>query len=230
MGKIIRPILSWMSAHPHSLVCLAFGLFVGALIKFPTGWMLPDPTASLIGAFAGAAAAVGGALWAANAKQHQEDAKADFRQRHLASMIAAAIFPEIASARRNFVVIADRLDEAIKEADAGNLTGVYAILASSKLASEMCEKFMDRFEAFGSDSSQVIEAVGAIFEVGATNLSLVEPIKNTGWIDARDVVVLQARKARFYADALERAILTLSKHHPRPEEVVRLASWPLPDQ
>jgi hypothetical protein len=216
-----------MSAHPHSLVCAALGLFAGVLLKIPTGWALPDPTASLVGAFAGAAAAVGGALWAANAKQHQEDAKDDLRRRHLASMVAAAIFPEIGSARRNFIVIADRLDEAIKDADAGNLTGVYAVLASSTLTSEMCEKFMDRLEAFGSDSSQVVEAVGAILDLGRTNSALIEPIKSVGWTsEARTVVLTQAKKGRLYAAAMARAVITLSKYHPRPEEVVSVASWP----
>lgn len=230
MTSIVRSAVSWMSAHPHSLVCAALGIFTGVLLKIPAGWALPDPTASLIGAFAGAAAAVGGALWAANAKQHQEDAKADLRQRHLASMIASAIIPEIASARRNLDLIATTLNEAIKKADTGNLVDVYAVLASSELTSDMCEKFIDRFEAFGPDSSQIVEAVGAILDIGRTNSSLVDPIKNTSWADARDVVLTQARKSHFYAKALARAVITLSKYHPRPEEVARLAAWPAPDQ
>ncbi|GLQ45681.1 hypothetical protein GCM10007862_07320 [Dyella lipolytica] len=92
MAKALKKIFDWVSAHPHSLVCVFLGLLGGVLIRFPGGWVLPDPTASLIGAFAGAGAAVGGALWAANAKQRQEDARVAIR----AEAHAAYIFNEIA--------------------------------------------------------------------------------------------------------------------------------------
>ena len=211
---------NWVAMHPHSLACVALGLLVGVLLKFPKGWVLPDPSASLIGAFAGAAAAVGGALWAANAKQHQEDAKDDRRQKHMATMIAAAIFPEIASAKLNLALIADRLGEAIVEAEGGSLTGLRAILTASRLPSGMCEKFIDRFEVFGSDASQIVEAVGAILDVGSTNASLAEPLMDVGWtVETREVFCLQENKARHYARSLARTVLTIAKYHPRPDEV-----------
>lgn len=226
-GKLMRAAFKWVSTHPHSLVCMSIGLFVGVLIKFPTGWSLPDPAASLVGAFAGAAAAVGGALWAANAKQHQEDLKDVVRQKHIATIVASAIIPEVASARRNFVLIADQLDQAINDADSGDLSRVCAMLAASKLDSEMCERFIDRIEAFGADASQIMEAVGAILDVGSTNPALVEPIRAAGWTpEAKDAVRKQADKARFYAEALARAVITLAKYHPRPDEVTKLARWP----
>lgn len=226
--KAAKAVFNWISAHPHSLVCGAVGTFIGVLIKFPAGWSLPDPAASLVGAFAGAAAAVGGALWAANAKQHQEDLKDVVHQKHIATIVASAIVPEVASARRNLVLIADNLDRAIRDADSGDLSTVRAVLSVSKLGSEMCERFIDRFEAFGSDASQIIEAVGAILDVGSTNTALVEPIRAAGWTpEAKDVVRMQADKARMYASALSRAVVTLAKYHPRPDEVAQMATWPL---
>jgi len=227
MTSLAKRVIACFTDHPHTLFSGVVGFGLGMLAMLPLGWRLPDATASLIGAMFGAAAAVSGALWAANAKQRQEDARADEKQRHLASMIAVAVIPEIVGARRNFVLIANRLDAAIKEADkAQDVSGVLGVLGASTLDSKMCERYMDKLEAFGSEAANIVEAVGAILDINTTNPALTAPIKVLTWAQVRGVVVGRSVMARGQADHLRETIKLLARHHPRPVEVEQWADLP----
>lgn len=112
MRKLVKAMIVWLF-HPRSMICAALGLFAGVLLKFPTGWSLPDSTASLIGAFAGAGAAVGGALWAANAKQRQEDEmfarRAELKLHTLQCSVADALYADLRTAK---TMCESQLDQA----------------------------------------------------------------------------------------------------------------------
>ncbi|WP_430389665.1 hypothetical protein [Dyella sp. 20L07] len=213
--------IAWLSSHPHTIVSLMSGVALGIALTFPLGWRLGDPSA-LVGAAIGAAAAVGGALWAANAKQRQEDARSDSRQRDLATMVAAAIAPEIISATKNLRLIAARLTESIaKMDDGGDIANVTGVLSGAKLDSAMCLLFIDKLDSFGRDASPMIEAVGAILDSNSSHSSLVEPLRHVEWVTARDVIVTRAKLAVFYANNIETAVHKLADYHPRGKEILK---------
>jgi hypothetical protein len=225
MDRAIERVVSWFTDHPHTLVSLAIGICVGVLMKIPTGWVLPE-AGSLVGAACGALAAVGSALWAANAKQRKEDARADTQQRQIASMIAAAIVPEIVNAHRNFITVANHLDAAIQDADrTGDIDAVCALLNESRLGSDMCERYMGQLHAFGKDATVVVEAVGAILDIQVSNKALVAPVRNFGWNATREMVVIRTRFARAYSDNFTNTIRVLAEYHPRSEEVLGWLNW-----
>jgi hypothetical protein len=228
MERFFRSVGDWIREHPHSLVCLASGFVVGIFLRYPTGWVLPDPIAAMAAAFAGAAAAVGGALWAANAKQQEEDARAEERRQHVAKMIATIIYPEIASAQRNMKMIATRLEEQIPTADAGNQNSIIGMLRASALDHPMCLKFVDRLDVFGDKGPLVIEAIAAIADMG-TLPTIAELIPNVEWKEARVVVVMRIQAMRFYAERLGDVLRAIAPYHPRPNEVIQVAAeqrWP----
>jgi hypothetical protein len=61
--KEVRAFFPWLKRNGKFLSAFGFGVFVGALVTLCLGERPGDATASLIGAFAGIAAAVGGGLW-----------------------------------------------------------------------------------------------------------------------------------------------------------------------
>ncbi len=58
MGKV----LEWLACRGALLASFAFGILTGALLRYPTGWVLPDSSANIVGAAAGAMLSVGGAF------------------------------------------------------------------------------------------------------------------------------------------------------------------------
>jgi len=88
MRALVRCIATWLRAYPWTLVAWATGVITGLLIALPFGWVLPEPIGALAGAGIGAAAAVGGAVWAAKYKQDAEAAQDRAMQLRRAQRIA----------------------------------------------------------------------------------------------------------------------------------------------
>ena len=94
MAITLTSASEWLREHPHTIASFAIGLLAGIGICLPLGWKLPDAIASLVGAAAGAAAAVGGAVWAAREKQEFENRNEAVRQdRRAHLMIIGAMEP-----------------------------------------------------------------------------------------------------------------------------------------
>lgn len=219
MAAFLRRVGAWLTRHPHAMVSFSIGLLVGIGVTTPFGWELPGPAASLVGAVVGIGGAVGSALWAANAKQRQEEITADRSRKHVASMIAAAITPEIANARKLMTFVAERLDIAIKTADeSGDSIGVRLLLEGGTVDSAMCERFLPQFSAFGDDAPGLIEAVGSMIDTTRSNLSTAALMVNNPWRDTRDLAVGRAKMMAFYGTALVAALELVRKSHFRGAE------------
>lgn len=215
MRTSVRKVFAWFQIHPHTLVSLCIGVGIGVAITIPLGWKLPDSVAALLGAVIGAGAAVGAALWAANAKQLQEDAKADLRTRHLASLIAMAITGEVATAVRTIDLLARELRMAIDEADRiGNGMPVAGVLEGCVVEAPMCARFIDRIDAFGDDSPEVFKAIDTILGTNAYLKSLSAIVRDDVWPGTRNVVSIRAETAALHPDALLKTLAVLAKYNP----------------
>lgn len=222
MLMYLRRVQTWFARHPHTLLSSVLGVGVGTALTIPLGWKLPDSVSALVGAAIGAAAAVAAALWAANAKQHQEDARADQRQRHMAMMVAAAIAPEIAGGSVNLKMIAGRLREAVATVDKGaTVDHLVGILKGSVLVSQMCERFIDKLESFGPDANVIVQCIGAILDSNSSHVGLVLPVENVAWTEVRSVILSRADVADIYSTRLKESLMVLAKHHPDGYMIVR---------
>lgn len=219
----IRRVGLWLNERPSTLVAGAAGLLIGTLLTLPLGWKLPDSMSALVGAIVGAGAAVGGAIWAANVKQIHENQRADSRDRRVAAIVACAIAPEIASARRNMLMIASRMEEAIAAIDKGaRLEEITAVLGAAHLDSGFCERFIDRLDAFGEDAPRIMETVGAILESNSSSAALVEPIRHVEWRLARSLLEMRVVVLWAYAPKISETLRVLASYHPSKDEV---AAW-----
>ncbi|WP_250627229.1 hypothetical protein [Pinirhizobacter soli] len=207
---------NWLAEHPHTLISFALGLLAGSVITIPLGWTLPGTAASLVGATVGVAGAVGGGLWAANAKQRQEERRADMANHDMAAMVASAIVPEIASARKTLLLISTSLRSAIDIADKDKSTAAVAgVLGAANIETAMCERFMGQFQVFGSHAAELVEAVGAMMDVTKTSETAFRLVKSVSWSEMREVMVQRTKLANYYAANLESAIKILRTFHPR---------------
>lgn len=227
MENILKRVTPWLRAHPHTMVALAAGLLLGVAICLPLGWKLPDPVAAILGAAIGAGAAVGGALWAANAKQSQEDAKADERRRQVAHMIAAAIASEISLTHNFLAWQAEQLRSAIPGADiSGSGDRVRELFANTKVSAEMCRTFLERLDVFGSDTPVVVGVVSSILEFNPTNESIADLLETYNWKSARGPVVTRLRAIEMLVGNFTAGMKVLVKHHPYGDKIMDLLEVP----
>jgi hypothetical protein len=72
MNSALGTVKEFVESYPWVIASFFTGIFIGLLIALPLGWELPEPGGTLFAAAVGAAAAVGGAIWAAKYKQDAE--------------------------------------------------------------------------------------------------------------------------------------------------------------
>lgn len=194
MGKMVKTILGWVSAHPHSIVFTALGLLVGVLLKFPSGWTPPDPMASVVGAFAGAAAAVGGALWAANAKQHQEDAKVALHEHRIAAAIAPALIGDLNVAAHVLRELKDNAFKLTQSRVAHHEEFEQALKSVTRIRLNAFDRFNDLLPLLGKESAPIV------IECYATILRTVTMIREeletkTATMELKEALATMAKNA-----------------------------------
>ena len=201
------------------------GLLVGSIATLPFGWELPNAAASFLGAAVGVAGAVSAGLWAANEKQRKEELRSSEARGDIAALIASAITPEIANARKVLAFIADKLDEEIKMADLGDVSFVASTLETLTIDTTMCERFVSRLEAFGTQAAELVEAIGALFDINSAYPRLGKIVRSGDWVKTGPIVKNRAYLARFYASNLVAALDVLKQHHHRGNNAVLWAAW-----
>ena len=218
-----RRVGTWLQAYPHTLISFCVGLGSGMAITMPLGWRLPDSSATLIGAMIGAGAAVGGALWAANAKQRQEEGKADEKQEQVARMIASAIAEEVAVGQRIINWQLESIRSAMsKDGDAEFRSRVLEIFRAAEIEHSMCKMFADRLDAFGVDAPLVMDAVASILSANATNRSLAALICDYPWPEVKIIIDSRVEALRLLSSNLRRYMTLIAKYHPAGGEILKL--------
>jgi len=105
MTLVPRTVKKFIQSHPWVIVSFCAGFFIGLMIALPFGWELPEPGGSLLAATLGAAAAVGGAIWAAKYKQDAEISEHEGQRaeeiKHLRQAVARALLADVDAAIEN---------------------------------------------------------------------------------------------------------------------------------
>lgn len=227
MKDHLRRFRFWLRTYPHTLISFAAGLLCGVIVMIPLGIELPGTAAALVGTVVGVAGTVGGALWAANAKQDRENLRDATQRVGLASLIASILAEELGSGRTSVKALMDHLDEGISDADkTGKTSRVYAaFLAAVPMRSAMCDRFLDRLDVFGDHFPHVMGAVEALLSAKQQSANFAYLTKDASWSTVSEMVRTRRNVLQYQLDAMALGINALRSYHPSGDNDALWTLW-----